>query len=407
MVMRSARLSGDPVLDKCHAGAHRMMQPEQNLSVMRVQAGLRELGFFDADLDGIFGPLTGEAVSNFKEFHGLSPTDPVVGAGTSGALDEDLFSDPPSLDPAFGEVAGFVARHVVEPFVGLVLSPLIDAPLNSQRHDTGTFMLAALNSGFLVGIVAASRAGDLSSDARIPADLRARLSDLGPAAGQTNQFIGTDGRLHEVVVVDDLTIRGKRVLVHHPTGRKLRVDLLELLCHELVHARNAGLNFALTPAFDADTFLDTSLAQTLSDATGHHTARVFNQFVEEMSARHVTWIIQRERAGDPFALDFLQPERLAQAAHFYFAETDPEFMFSDNGYMQAIRARGHATVFGQIALWLRQASRMTFSGNPTRQQASARVFRDAADSAERTALTPGAAPPPSDGLFPLLHDMDP
>lgn len=407
MVMRSARLSGDGVLDKCHAGTHRMMEPEQNLSVMRVQEGLSALGFFGGELDGIFGPLTGAAVSSFKEFHELSPTDPVVGTGTSGTLDEELFVDPPALDPAFGEVAGFVARHMVEPFVGQVLAPLIDAPLNSQRHDTGTFMLAALNSGFLVGIVAASRVGDLRSDTRIPADLRDHLAELGPAAGETNQFIGADGLLHEVAVLDDLSIRGQRVLVHHPSGRRRRIDLLQLICHELVHVRNAGLNFNRTPAFDADTFLDTALAQTLSDATDHHTARVFFQFAEEMCARHVTWIIQRERAGDPFALDFLQPERLAQAAHFYFAETDPVFMYFDNGYMQAIRARGHAAIFDQIALWLRKVSTMTFSGNPTRQQACAQVFRDAADSAERTARTPGVAPPPSDGLFPLLHDMDP
>lgn len=383
-----------------------MMQPEQNLSVMRVQEGLSALGFFDGDLDGIFGPLTGEAVSNYKDFHELSPTDPVVGTGTSGTLDEELFFDPPSLDPTFGEVAGFVARHAVEPFVGLALAPLIDAPLNSQRHDTGTFLLATLNSGFLVGIVAASRAGDLKSDTRIPADLQEQLADLGPAAGETNRFIGTDGREHEVAVIDDLTIRGKRILVHHPSGRRRRIDLLQVLCHELVHVRNAGLHFERTPAFDADTFLDTALAQRLSDATDHHTGRVFFQFAEEMCARHVTWIIQRERAGDPFALDFLQPEQLVEAAHFYFAETDPKFMFFDNGYISAIRARGHAAIFGQIALWLKKVSTMTFSGNPKRQQACAQVFRDAADSAEQTALTPAAGPPVGDGLFPLLQDMD-
>lgn len=406
MVMRSARLSGDPVLNQCQAGTHRMLAPEQNLSVMRVQEGLKTLGFFDGELDGFFGPITGDAVSLYKETRGLSPTDPVVGPGTSGTLDDDLFVDPPSLDPAFGEVAGFVARHVVEPFVGLVLAPLIDAPLNSQRRDVGSFMLAALNSGFLVGIVAASRAGDLVGDVRIPPDLKASLASLGPAAGQAQEFIGTDGRVHEVVVIDDLTVRGQRILVHHPTGRKIKVDLLEVLCHELTHVRNVDKGFQQTPSSDATTFLDPALAQFFDDATGHVTGRVFSQFVSEMNARHSTWIIQRERAGDPFALRFLDPVALAMAAHFYFAETDPVFMFDDNGYMLAIRARGHAAIFNQIALWLAKAATMTFSGNPEFQQTSAQVFRDAADSAELIAQNPGLVRPPSDGLFPLLKDMD-
>lgn len=405
MAMRSARLSGDPVLNQCQAGTHRMLAPEQNLSVMRVQEGLKTLGFFDDDLDGFFGPVTGDAVTDYKQSRGLSPTDPVVGPGTSSTLDDELFFDPPSLDPAFGEVAGFVANHVVEPFVGFTLAPLIDSPLNTQRHDVGSFMLSALNSGFLVGIVAASRVGDLLGDVRIPPDVKAQLAALGPAAGQARPFIGTDGRLHEVVVIGDPTVRGQRVLIHHPTGRKHKVDLLGVLCHELTHVRNAGLNLALTPTFDTDTFLDPVLAQRRTDETGFHTARVFAQFVEEMNARHVAWIIQRERAGDPFAVRFLQPAVLSEAAHFYFAETDPVFMFDDNGYMGELRARGDAVIFQQIALWLRQTSKMTFSGNPQTQQTCAQVFRDAAVSADVTALNPGVARPASDGLFPLLKDM--
>ena len=405
MAMRSARLSGDSVLNKCHAGTHRMLDPEQNLSVMRVQEGLKTLGFFGGRLDGFFGPVTGAAVTDFKEKHGLAPTDPVVGPGTSGTLDDELFFDPPSLDPAFGEVAGFVARHVVEPFMGFTLAPLIDAPLNSQRRDVGSFMLSALNSGFLLGIVAASRASDLLGDDRIPPDVKAALAALGPAAGQARPFVGTDGREHEIVVIDDLTVRGQRVLVHHPTGRKHRVDLLEVLCHELTHVRNGGLNLEFTPMFDTDTFLDSALAQRRADETGHHTARVFNQFVSEMNARHTSWIIQRERAGDPFALRFLQPAQITEAAHFYFAETDPVFMFDDNGYMLALRDRGPAAIFPQIAMWLRRAATMTFSGNPELQQLSTQVFRDAADFADSIALNPGLPRPVGDGLFPLLKDM--
>jgi hypothetical protein len=48
MALRSARLSGDPVLEQCLAGQHRMLAPEENLSVMRVQEALVKLGFHPA-----------------------------------------------------------------------------------------------------------------------------------------------------------------------------------------------------------------------------------------------------------------------------------------------------------------------------------------------------------------------
>lgn len=406
MVMRSARLSGDPVLNQCQAGNHRMLAPEQNLSVMRVQEGLRALGFFDGTLDGIFGPLTGAAVSTYKSSRGLSPTDPVVGPGTSSALDADLFVDPPSLDPAFGELAGFVVGHHVEPFVALELAPLLATPLDSQRHDIGSFLLSSLNSGFLVGIVASSRAGDLAGDPRIPPGVHAQLTNLGTSAGITLPFLGADGQQHEVIVLDDLAVRGQRVLVHRPSGRRRRVELFEVICHELTHTRNTERGFESTPDFDTTTFLDPALAQHFSSATGIPTARVFTEFADEVNARHTVWIVERERAGDPFALNFLAPLALVSAAHFYFAETDPVFMYGDNGYVQELVRRGHGAIFGQLALWLRQTSTMTFSGNAARQELSARLFRDAADVADAVAQDAATPLPGADGLFPLAQNME-
>jgi hypothetical protein len=406
MVLRSARLLGDPVLEQCLAGTHRMLAPEENLSVMRVQECLKTLGFLNGALDGIFGPQTGSAVSAFKQFHSLSPTDPVVGPGTSGRLDSELFFDPPNLDPSFGEVASFVAREVVEPFVGFELAPLINAPLSSQRRDVGSFMLSALNSGHLICIVASTRAAKVLQDPRIPPDIRAAIQlGLGPASGRTQPFIGTDGRPHVTVIIGDTTIRGRRSLVHRPSGRKVKIELRGTLCHELTHVRNDGLGLQNTPTFDTETFLDPVLAESLTQATGHHTARVFNQFAMEMNARHSDWIIERELAGDPFAARFLQPVALSEAAQFYFAETDPVFLYDDNGYIQQILARGHAAKYRQIALWLRQTAKMTFSAHPDTQQISARLFRDAADSAEFTALNPGLARPPGDGIFPGATDF--
>jgi hypothetical protein len=405
MGLNSARLSGDPVLESCLAGTHRMRAPEENLSVMRVQEALGAVGFAPGPLDGIFGDTTATAVSAFKEARGLRPFDPVVGQGTSGQFDSEVFVDPPSLDPAFGEVAPFVAAHVLEPFVGFGLAPLITAPLNSQRHDTGSFMLSVLNSGQLLGFVAASRAADLQ-DPRIPQDVKVRLAaGLGPASGRTFNFTGTDGQPHTAILVDDATIRGRRFLIHQPTGRKAKISLRGTLCHELSHIRNHGLGLQNTPDFITDVFLDPNLAASRTQATGRPSAHVFDQFAHEMMARHVDWIIERENAGDPFAAQFLQPVELSEAAHFYFAESDPAFYFEDNGYMLTIRGRGHAAIYNQIALWLRQVAGMTFSGNAAAQQTSAQLFRDAADSAELTALNPNLPRPLANGLFPLSNDF--
>ena len=60
MPLRSPRFAGDPVLEACLAGQHRMLQDESGLAVMRVQAALLDLGrsVGSAGADGIFGPDT-------------------------------------------------------------------------------------------------------------------------------------------------------------------------------------------------------------------------------------------------------------------------------------------------------------------------------------------------------------
>ena len=61
MPLRSARLTGDPVLEECLAGRHRMLAGEQGLPVKRLQQGLLDLGrsVGPKGADGIFGPDNG------------------------------------------------------------------------------------------------------------------------------------------------------------------------------------------------------------------------------------------------------------------------------------------------------------------------------------------------------------
>ncbi|MFF4606219.1 peptidoglycan-binding protein [Streptomyces sp. NPDC001339] len=92
--LRAARFAGDPELEQCLLGQHRMMEPEESRAVLKVQAALLDLGFElpEFGADGRFGPETGRAVSAFKRAQGITPSDPVVGKKTMARLDE-LFAD--------------------------------------------------------------------------------------------------------------------------------------------------------------------------------------------------------------------------------------------------------------------------------------------------------------------------
>ncbi|MGV9818807.1 hypothetical protein [Nocardia xishanensis] len=61
MGLMSARFSGDPVLEKCLAGPHRMMEPEENLSVMRVQEALRRVSWPDRSPSTAWNPSSGSS----------------------------------------------------------------------------------------------------------------------------------------------------------------------------------------------------------------------------------------------------------------------------------------------------------------------------------------------------------
>src|SRR5215207_5477804 len=104
MPLRSARLTGDPFLESCLNGTDRILNGRDGLEVMRLHSGLLDVGLSvgPAGVDGIFGSDTGAAVTAFKIRKGLVPSDPVVGRGTTQALDDELFFDPARLDPVFG-----------------------------------------------------------------------------------------------------------------------------------------------------------------------------------------------------------------------------------------------------------------------------------------------------------------
>ncbi len=417
MPLRGPRFSGDPVLEECFADRHRMMFPERGLPVKRVQAALIELGLSvgSAGADGIFGQATGNAVTAYKTSKGLVPNDPVVGPGTSKALDDDLFFDPPVLDPAFGEFSPAVVDHRVEPFVGLELITLFRAPLDSWRHMLGRFALTSLNSGDLLGIVAQSRSQDLRNHFLAVADpvqanglSASDFFDDATIPGALGNIVGflANGSPRAFIVISDEVILGRAFITRVSDGTRAAVTLLGVLVHELTHARNLANTQTLldTPDTDSNVYVDTALAQALSAATGP-TANVLRSYINEIVARHVHWILQQELAGTPrgIALLTLGADRLAAGALFYFVEF--RAIYDSNGYGAGINAQGDTARFAQLELWLRLCAAQSFSDVAAEDQKATLAFQAAAQFCADQLINPTLDFPEEDGLFPLVPDF--
>lgn len=96
MPLTATRFAGEPILEACLAGTHRMLFPETGAAVRKVQEALFDLGFSQQRPDGQFGTLTGDAVVKYKTEHNIFPNDPVVGPKTMAALDADCIDKPPA-----------------------------------------------------------------------------------------------------------------------------------------------------------------------------------------------------------------------------------------------------------------------------------------------------------------------
>jgi hypothetical protein len=322
------------------------------------------------------------------------------------------------LDPTFAEFSPAVVSHRVEPFVALELASLVSAPLGSWRRVLADWVLSSLGSGLLLGIVAQSRAIDIRPafiQAADPIQSSGSAEDyfddeiiLGDALARTIPF-GAGLRTCSFIVVRDSVILN-RDSIAAADGRRANVTLLGVLAHELTHARNlAGIeSLELTAGTDTDAYHNTALAQAAS-ATGNSTAQVLRQFVHEMIARHIHWIILQELSGTDgtTAIQNLDRDQLAAAFFFYFVEARALFDPGDsNGYMANISHPDDA-LYHQLQLWIQLATDLSFSEDLAQDQAATALFRSAAqDFADRRTALPtlpgfleGSGVFPADGDF--------
>jgi peptidoglycan hydrolase-like protein with peptidoglycan-binding domain len=422
--LRCPRFAGDNFLQNCADNVRQMRAPDSGLPVKRIQAALADLDFpvGPDGLDGAFGKHTGDAVAAYKKNRKISPHDPVVGPGTMGRLDAELFFDPPEMDPTFRQFSPLVVTLRVEPFVGIELANFIDAPVDSWRRDIGQFALTVLNSRQLLGIVAASRAEDLRKpfieDAapmqtqldgkQVNADQYFTNNTKGGGPGHhavTVEFTHRSGAIHTFMLIKDKVILGKAATLHPlPDGtmQKAPETIQDVLAHELTHVRNNALAVALrsSPNDDPASFSDPDTSQRLSTPL-EPTAGVMADYVDELVANHVEWVVRKEVEGAAAAIPALAPNQLAAAFHFWFQR--PE-QFPDNGYMLTINHQSDAQQFRQLDRWIRRAAAFTFTGLASEQARTQALVRAAAAFCADQAVTPTALPEP-DGMHPLLHDF--
>lgn len=93
-MLTSQLLGSSADLQAVADGRRRIAAPEDSDSVAAVQAALVAVGYSmpTTDIDGklTVGGETSAAIVEYKTDHGLIPNDPVVGVGTSGALDAEI-----------------------------------------------------------------------------------------------------------------------------------------------------------------------------------------------------------------------------------------------------------------------------------------------------------------------------
>jgi peptidoglycan hydrolase-like protein with peptidoglycan-binding domain len=131
--LSNPRFAGDPVLEACLAGQHRMLAPESGAAVAKVQQALIDLGFPLPvhGADGNFNDETGVAVIAYKTDRQIFPNDPVVGRGTMTSLDaEPALASAGSLQARLARAEALVAgmRATLDELTALLAGLRDDLP---------------------------------------------------------------------------------------------------------------------------------------------------------------------------------------------------------------------------------------------------------------------------------------
>jgi hypothetical protein len=153
-------------------------------------------------------------------------------------------------------------------------------------------------------------------------------------------------------------------------GGDLRVFLQLVLAHELTHFRNR----VHVQAMDSDANLDGArYVDTVAANSLANTHRTRSRFINELTARHVAWHVQRDLQH---GADLLASGQFFNAANaFALAGVSPNTSYSDNGYMQSLIPLPFSFNF-QVGLWMKEMDKMQYHDDPLKNGQTQQFMRD-------------------------------
>jgi peptidoglycan hydrolase-like protein with peptidoglycan-binding domain len=228
----SPRFSGDPILEQCLDGDHRMLQPEQGPAVQKVQQALIDLGYtIPSGATGNFLAETATAVVAFKNAHTITPNDPVVGKLTMAALDADIvtfwinaFIPDPSLTPFVVPAPGAATGKSMI----VILANTPPWPIPVDRYFLGD------NRGFSDDVFAPARIHSLVEITNLDTDTP-QLNAVDNRCGESIEINGDGNVIQTATAPADrirfLNLRGNTsidpnggVVVDNPSPRFVQLD---------------------------------------------------------------------------------------------------------------------------------------------------------------------------------------
>lgn len=349
----------------------------------------RRLNVHGANLveDGVFGPLTRQAVIEFQTAH-APPVDGIVGPVTWGALLKEPVSpeDKDKTDKLIGPAVDKTPLSEIDvgPFAPYVAANFIDKDIASMLNamklrfqdtasitggiystDTADVALQDLANGNLVGIVRVSNIGKLRP--RLPVRHQRRIDDIeqdGIERKAGTLLVRMHGVVRTIIVLADDVMDGAEL---PGADRGVAQDVI---AHELSHHRNidAAITDSRTP-ISSEEYVNVPLALKQQEfgttATGEKrtASAVRTRFIHELTARHAEFLLNQERLKERGE----EHEPLLHGEFFNaaleYALTEPE-SYEDNGYLTTLAAIDEVAFRKQVAIWMRHLNERKFHSNP-------------------------------------------
>lgn len=420
MMLTSPRFVGNgrATLEACLNGT-RTMPPNNGQdietdkeAVRMVQRALVDLGYLPtySEVDGIFGPKTGNAVSRFKLDRQLLPADGVIGRKTSAALDAEFQSRPTNL----GQFATFVTDNRLDADIADLLNELRGFTFLTWTGQVADFALHELSNHNLVGIVRLGNIQKLKD--QLDSQHHAQVDNAATTLLASNPITGpfaVTTRFEQPNWIRGFIIFRNEFLDRSIPGDERHIGAMLVLAHELTHFRNRVLSRdLLAEPVNSTNYVNPSLAQTINLMDGSETSQRMRQlFIEEIGCRHVAWRVHQDLVAvhaqrqissgiivRPGALGDLS-SNLSTGRFFRavlkFAEdgAQPNVAYDDNGYMLNLLGPPRSDDFNrQVGLWLGSVARMLFHDDPVKNNEVRNLIISEIDAVRPVFSTPNVIP---------------